>query len=185
VSDLPESNEPQAPPPLRARIPEKISEGVFSSGVIVITGPTEFVLDFLQNVSRPAKIAARVVIPHQVMPQFLEALKKNVELYTQRFGPLHQPVMPPQPPNARRLTPQEIYDDLKIPDDCLSGVYSNGVMIGHGASEFSLDFLTNFFPQQAVSSRVFLAAGQIPRLIDALQNAVNQLRPPPPDTRMT
>lgn len=186
IPDQPDSNQGQ--PPLRARIPEKVSEGVFSSGVIVITGPSEFVLDFLQNVSRPAKITARVVIPHQVLPQFLDALRKNVDLYTQRFGPLHQPVIPPQPPNARRPTPQEIYDDLKIPDECLSGVYANGVMIGHGASEFSLDFLTNFFPQQAVSSRVFLAAGQVPRLIDSLQNAVSQLQnrgqppQPPPES---
>ena len=37
-------------------------------------------------------------------------------------------------------------------------------MIGHSAGEFSFDFLTNFFPQSAVSSRVFLSAGQAPRL---------------------
>jgi hypothetical protein len=80
-----------------------------------------------------------------------------------------------QPPNARRPTPQEIYDDLKLPDDVLSGVYANGVMIGHGASEFGLDFLTSFFPQSAVSARVFLAAGQVPRLLESLRSAVRQL----------
>ena len=40
--------------------------------------------------------------------------------------------------------------------DC---VYANGVMIGHGASEFGLDFLTSFFPQSAVSARVFDGGG--------------------------
>src|SRR5690606_7991147 len=62
---------------------------------------------------------------------------------------------PAGPPAVRRPTPQEIYDDLKIPDAVLSGAYANGVMIGHGASEFVLDFLTSFYPQSAVSARVF------------------------------
>ena len=150
------SENPDHHPPVRARVPDEVSDGVFSSGVIVMTGPTEYVLDFLQNITRPPRVAARVVLPHAVLPQFLEALRKNVDLYTGRFGPLHQPVLPPQPPNSRRPSAQEIYDDLKLPDELLSGVYANGVMIGHGASEFSLDFLTSFFPQQAVSSRVFL-----------------------------
>jgi hypothetical protein len=108
------------------------------------------------------------------MPQFIEALNTNLQLYKNRFG---EPPAPPlqNPANARRPTPQEIYDDLKLPDDVLSGVYANGVMIGHGASEFGLDFLTSFFPQSAVSARVFLAAGQVPRLLDSLRSAVRQL----------
>ena len=56
-----------------------------------------------------------------------------------------------------------------------NGVYANGVMIGHGASEFGLDFLTSFFPQSAVSARVFLAAGQVPRLLESLRGAEIEL----------
>jgi hypothetical protein len=48
-------------------------------------------------------------------------------------------------------------------------------MIGHGASEFGLDFLTSFYPQSAVSARVFMAAGQIPRLLESLHQAMRQL----------
>ena len=48
-------------------------------------------------------------------------------------------------------------------------------MIGHGASEFGLDFLTSFFPQSAVSARVFVSAGQVPRLLESLKSAVRQL----------
>jgi hypothetical protein len=139
-----------------------------------MTGPTEFVVDFLQTIGRPHRIARRVVIPHPVMPQFIEALNTNLQLYKNRFGDPPAPPVP-NPANARRPTPQEIYDDLKLPDDVLSGVYANGVMIGHGASEFGLDFLTSFFPQSAVSARVFLAAGQVPRLLDSLRSAVRQL----------
>ncbi|MCO8123754.1 DUF3467 domain-containing protein [Stieleria sp. TO1_6] len=169
----PESQPPQNPP-LRARVPDHVAGGTFSTGAIVMTGPSEYIVDFLQTIGRPHKVAARVVIPHPVMPQFIEALTTNLELYRKRFG---DPVSPqPQPPNpdARRPSPQEIYDDLKMPDEVLSGTYANGVMIGHGATEFGLDFLTSFFPQSAVSARVFVAAGQVPRLLDSLKGAVRQ-----------
>ena len=141
-----------------------------------MTGPSEFIVDFLQTIGRPHKLAKRVVIPHPVMPQFIEALKTNLDLYKSRFGePVEPPANTPGQNNERRPTPQEIYDDLKMADDVLSGVYANGVMIGHGASEFGLDFLTSFFPQSAVSARVFVAAGQIPRLLESLRGAVKQL----------
>jgi len=56
-------------------------------------------------------------------------------------------------------------------------------MIGHGPHEFSFDFITNFYPQSAVSARVFLAAGQVARLAESLRGAWDQIRhrlqPPP------
>ncbi len=138
-----------------------------------MTGPSEYVVDFLQTIGRPHRVARRVIVPHPVMPQFIDALNTNLDLYKSRFG---EPATPPQNQNqARRPTPQEIYDDLKLPDEVLSGVYANGVMIGHGASEFGLDFLTSFFPQSAVSARVFVSAGQVPRLLESLKSAVRQL----------
>jgi hypothetical protein len=179
-ADRPDPNEGN--PALRARVPDHVAGGSFSTGAIVMTGPSEFIIDFLQTIGRPHRVAARVVIPHPVMPQFIEALNTNLELYKNRFG---EPPSPPvQNPSQRRPTPQEIYDDLKLPDEVLSGVYANGVMIGHGASEFGLDFLTSFFPQSAVSARVFVAAGQVPRLLESLRSAVRQLEqrhhgPPP------
>ncbi len=162
--DPPESGQPgqqpQPNPPLRARVPDHVAGGTFSTGAIVMTGPSEYIVDFLQTIGRPHKVAARVVIPHPVMPQFIEALTTNLELYRGRFGDPHTPQPQPPNPDARRPSPQEIYDDLKMPDEVLSGTYANGVMIGHGATEFGLDFLTSFFPQSAVSARVFVAAGQ-------------------------
>ncbi len=181
-ADRPDPKDPN--PALRARVPDRVAEGCFSTGAIVMTGPSEFIIDFLQTIGRPHRVAARVVIPHPVMPQFIEALQTNLGLYRNRFGEPAAPQPQPQDPNARRPTPQEIYDDLKLPDDVLSGVYANGVMIGHGATEFGLDFLTSFFPQSAVSSRVFVASGQVPRLLESLQGAMRQLEqrrqgPPP------
>ena len=179
----PDHPAPNENPALRARVPDRVAGGCFSTGAIVMTGPSEFIVDFLQTIGRPHRVATRVVIPHPVMPQFVEALQKNLDIYRSRFGD------PPSPtgnanPDQRRPTPQEIYDDLKLPDEVLSGVYANGVMIGHGATEFGLDFLTSFFPQSAVSARVFLAAGQVPRLLESLKGSVRQLeerRNPPPD----
>jgi hypothetical protein len=166
-----------------ARVPDRVGDGVFSSGLILMTGGTEFVADFVQNVGPPAKIVARVVMPHAVLPQLIEALRKNLELYTQKFG------APPELPRAepkKRPTIQEVYDDLKLPDEQLSGMYANGLMISHGASEFKLDFLSNLFPQSAVSSRVYLSAPQVPRIIESLSNTWQQFqqrtRPPSQDS---
>ncbi|EMI56652.1 DUF3467 domain-containing protein [Rhodopirellula sallentina] len=179
----PEQPAPNDNPALRARVPDHVAGGCFSTGAIVMTGQNEFIIDFLQTIGRPHRVATRVVIPHAVMPQFVDALQKNLDIFRSRFG---EPAAPPANPNPdqKRPSPQEIYDDLKLPDEALSGVYANGVMIGHGATEFGLDFLTSFFPQSAVSARVFLAAGQVPRLLDSLKGAVRQVQerqnPPPP-----
>ncbi|MCA9264288.1 MAG: DUF3467 domain-containing protein, partial [Planctomycetales bacterium] len=142
TGDNPQSNPPQNPAPrqhVSARVPESVSRGTFSSGVLVMTGATEFILDFIQNLGQPATVAARVVMPHATVPQFIQALKTNLDLYRNRFGEPPELPKPPQP--ARKPTIQEIYDDLKISDDVLTGSYANGVMIGHSASEFKFDFL--------------------------------------------
>lgn len=181
---------------LSARVPERVSRGAFSTGAIVMTGGTEFIVDFVQNLGTPAAVAARVILPHAVMPQFIEALRKNLDIYRQRFG--DPPALPRNPTPARQPTAQEIYDELKLPEDQLSGSYANGVMIGHTPSEFKFDFLTNLFPSSAVSARVFLSAPQVPRLLESLQNTYTQFQqrvqqqrnpsgqnpppPPPPDS---
>jgi hypothetical protein len=96
----------------------------------------------------------------------------------------HPKPIPPQPSQhqhtqqpPKRQNPQDIYDELKIKDEILSGTYANAVMIGHGPYEFSFDFITNFYPQSAVSCRVYLASGHIARLLDSLKQSWDQLRP--------
>lgn len=159
---------------LSARVPENVSRGAFSTGAIVMTGGTEFIIDFVQNVGTPASVAARIIMPHAVMPQFIEALRKNLEIFKNRFG--DPPQLPRGPVPAKQPTAQEIYDDLKLPDDLLSGSYANGVMIGHTPAEFKFDFLTNLFPTSAVSARVFLSAPQVPRLLESLQSTFRQFQ---------
>lgn len=265
---FPQSNDDRPDPseqPIRARVPEHVARGAFSTGVIVMTAQTEVILDFIQNLGRPHQIVARVVMPHSVLPQLVDALQRNMELYKNRWGELpHIPTLPPvqttvaqhgsaapaatpqlgqsssiasgqfippteggspgeggsgganqpgtnpggeqlsqpQQPSQPQATPskptgsgfqdtatrrpsaQEIYDDLKIKDELLSGAYANAVMIGHGPHEFSFDFITNFFPNSAVSARVFLSSGQVPRFYDSLKGTWDQMRSrmqPPPE----
>jgi hypothetical protein len=112
-------------------------------------------------------------MPHAALPQFAEALRKNIELYRQRFG---DPPTLPRPDTTKRPSIQEIYDDLKLPDEVLSGAYANGVMISHTGSEFILDFLTSFFPKSAVSCRVFLSAAQVSRILESLDGTYQQFQ---------
>jgi hypothetical protein len=156
-----------------ARVPENVSQGIFSTGAVVLTGSTEIVLDFFQTLGHPSQVAARVVLPMPVLPQLIDALGKNVELYQKQFGEI--PEVPGAAP-PRQLTMQEIYDELKIPDERLSGSYANGVMIMHNATDFKFDFLTNLYPQPAVSSRIFLSAPQVPRLLKSLQQHLEQMK---------
>ena len=74
--------------PIRARVPDHVTSGAFSTGVIVMTAQTEFILDFVQNLGRPHQIVARVVMPHNVLPQLVDALQRNMELYRNRWGEL-------------------------------------------------------------------------------------------------
>lgn len=83
-----------------------------------------------------------------------------------------------KPPEAAQKPPsaEELYDELKLPDEMLSGVYANAVRIGHSATEFSFDFITTFFPRSCVSARVHLAAPNIPRLLDSLTHSFEQFQ---------
>jgi hypothetical protein len=171
-----------------ARVPESVARGVFATGVIILSGQSEFVLDFVLRMGRPHQVAARVVMPHGVLPRFIDALADNLAKYEEKYGP--PPAMPKPDPSARRPSIQEIYDDLKMADDVLSGTYANGVLIGHSPAEFSFDFITSFFPNSAVSKRVFVSAPQVPTMLDSLRNTWRQFQqrigqlppdnPPPP-----
>src|SRR5256885_10735002 len=57
--------------PVSARVPERLSEGVLSTGGLVLDGPNEFVLDFMQALTRPFRVATRVVLSPAVRGQFV------------------------------------------------------------------------------------------------------------------
>ena len=84
-----------------ARVPEKVSRGVFSTGLMVLQGANEFVIDFVLGMAQPHQIVARVVLPLAVMPSMIGALRESLANYQAKFGPvpaLPMPVPPPAPP---------------------------------------------------------------------------------------
>jgi hypothetical protein len=171
-----------------ALVPESVSRGVFSTGAIVIEGAHEFIVDFLLRMASPQQVAARAILPIPVVPQLISALRENLRNYESRFGPPPTIKMPPG--STTQTSIQEVYEQLKLPEDVLSGAYANAVMIGHTPTEFSFDFITTFFPRSAVSCRVFMAAPNVPRFLESLQHAFDkyqQKHPPrrpegPPET---
>src|SRR5258706_364017 len=159
--------------PVSARVPERLTRGILSTGVLVLDGPNEFVLDFMQALTRPFQVAARVVVTPAVMEQFVAGVGGNIARYEERVwgvSPL------PKPPSDRRAAVEGNFDEFKMAGEQMSGNYANAVMVGHSASEFFFDFITNFYPTSAVSSRVFLSAPQMPRLLDAVQVAFGRFQ---------
>ncbi len=178
VDQIPNDND-QQPQQIRlnkvtARVPEGVGRGVFSTGAIVMSGPNEFLIDFTQQMGRPHNVVARVVLPLSAMAQVIHAIEQNLQGYEQKYG---KPKEMPKPDTGTRRPPiQEVYENLKLPDDMLSGTYANAVLIGYTPAEFSFDFVTNFFPHAAVSSRVFVSAPHVLQLLESLKSNFKQLQ---------
>ncbi len=198
-----------------ARIPDEIGRGVFATAVIVLHGPNEYTIDFIQSLARPNRVAARIILPPTVANQFVLALEQALEKYRVSFGHLpNEPQAPKVDQNPRPAssdandskkmqdatptgkptsaeTPQtstprsnqsnavqqapiaDIYDNLKLPDDMLGGVYANMASISHTGSEFCFDFIAQFFPRSAVTARVYMAAPRVPELLSSLKRSIN------------
>jgi len=173
-----------------AIVPERVARGVFSTGAVVVQGTHEFIIDFLLRMTNPHRIAARVVLTPTVVGQLIAALRENLNNYEKKFGPPMVPTAPgstaPPAPPAQQTSVQELYEQLKLSDDVLSGSYANAVMIGHTGSEFSFDFITTFYPRSAVSCRVYMAAPSVPRFLESLKHSYDKYlekltgRPPEP-----
>lgn len=183
----PDENSPDHPQSQEVRhshvgalVPAHVARGIFSTGAVVLQGQHEFIVDFLLRMQQPQQVAARIVLPPAVVAQFIQALQENLRKHEDRFGPVNLPTPPVPNPDAQKQSAQDLYDQLKLGEEDMSGVYANAVMIGHTASEFSLDFITTFFPRSAVSSRVFVAAPNAKRLLDSLTHAYQQYQQRPP-----
>ena len=59
-------------------VPERVARGATATGFLAFFGPNEFVIDFLQFLSRPANLVARVVMTPAVAEQFLGVLRENM-----------------------------------------------------------------------------------------------------------
>lgn len=155
-----------------ARVPEKVARGVFSTGALVLQGQHEFLIDFVLRVSQPHQLVTRVILPPAIMPSLIHTLRENLGHYQARFGA--PPALPTPPPGTPIPTIEEIYQGLKYPDETLTGVYANAVLITHTPSEFGFDFITSCYPRPVVGARVFLAAPQVPVLLNNLAVSFQQ-----------
>jgi hypothetical protein len=185
-----------------ALVPEKVARGVFATHVLVIQGQMEFVLDFLLRMNRPHQIVARVILPINLVPGLIDTLKANLENYRKLHGGAPTPAATPGAP-ANPATPaagapatppanpppsiEDIYHDLKMTDDVMTGAYANMVMIVHNAHDFCLEFISKVYPRPVITARVFLSAPQVPILLNSitqswqsLQAKRQQQQPPPP-----
>ncbi len=191
--NIPPANNPQTEEirhsPIGALVPERVARGVFSTGAVVVQGTHEFIIDFLLRMSAPQQVAARVVLSPGVVAQLIAAMRENLNNYEKKFGPPMVPQAPgsstPPVTPAQQSSVQELYEQLKLQDDVLSGAYANAVMIGHTGSEFCFDFITTFYPRSAVSCRVYMSAPSVPRFLDSLKHSYEKYReklgktPPP------
>ena len=155
-----------------ARVPEKVRGGVCATGAIVLNGPHEFMVDFVQRLVSPHQLAARVVIPPTLMPAFIRALGDNITNFTNRFGP--PPSLPSPPPGTPVPPIGEVYEQMRLEDETLAGSYCNAVMIAHSPAEFCLDFITSGFPRSVVSARIMMAAPHAPKLLESLRKSWEQ-----------
>ena len=71
---------------------------------------------------------------------------------------------------------EDLYDQLKLPDKMLGGVFSNAAMIRHTREDFSIDFMANFYPRAVVVARVFISAGRMLPLLETLSGAFDKFR---------
>ena len=75
-----------------ARLPKSVGNGEFANAMMVAAGATEFILDFVQRLSEPARVVTRVVLSPVVAGQYVQAMRHNIGMYEQNFGPL--PMLP-------------------------------------------------------------------------------------------
>ena len=155
-----------------ARVPESVARGVYASGSLVINGQHEFIIDFLQSVTRPQQVVVRIVLPPTIVPGLLRAMHQNIKLHNERFGEI--PPLPKPPAGTLAPSVEEIYQQLKLPDEISSGTYANTVMITHNPSDFCFDFITGFYPRSTVAARVYMSGPQVPRLLETLSRSYDQ-----------
>ncbi len=89
MSDLPPDDRPLQQiehSSATARVPDPVGRGVFATAAVVLHGANEFVIDFIQSIVHPSRVAARVILPPKVAGQFTAALGEALGKYAQSFG---------------------------------------------------------------------------------------------------
>ncbi len=173
-----------------AIVPDSVSNGVMATGVVVMHSVHEFTIDFLNRLTLPCRVVARVIVPHAVVESFVRAMEDNTKAFDRRLKRQHSaPGQAAQSPGERPAgsvsqsspvpsppRPDEFYDELKIDNDILTGRYANAVMIKHSQFEFAYDFIANIFPRSVVVARVFMSEGSARQFLASLKQSCSQFQ---------
>ncbi len=112
-----------------ARISDEVSVGVFSNGVMILSGMHESVLDFAMRMGETQRIVTRVILPNPVARQFGTVLQENMRHYETNFGTM--PTMPKVRNPEAAPAPAENHRDEPYTDE-------PGVIAGAHVSSESL-----------------------------------------------
>jgi hypothetical protein len=126
----PQARPQSEPPAVRARVPASVTQGVFATGAVVMAGPSEFLIDFLQALGHPQQVVARIVVPHPVMPKLIDAIGRNLELYRRRFGELPRSPKPVGTPLAAQPAAAETLAADSAAADNIGGSTERGGAVG-------------------------------------------------------
>jgi hypothetical protein len=130
--------------------------------------------------------AGQTALPDQVSPTPEAGNQAPAQTPANQFAGNHDdeitpptssaPQEPVKPRIINHPSIEDIYDDLKTPEDGLIAAYANAVMISHSPAEFNLDFICNFFPRSVVTARVFISAPQVVRMLEAVKNTYDEFQ---------
>jgi len=109
-----------------ARISDEVSVGVFSNGVMILSGMHESVLDFAMRMGETQRIVTRVILPNLVARQFGTVLQENMRHYESNFGAL--PGMP------KLRNPEEVTDPSQAAPNVESHLEQFGGIAGANVS---------------------------------------------------
>jgi len=87
------SQEPHEPQQVRSQhigalVPPHVARGVFSTGIAILQGSYEFIIDFLLQMQHPQQVSARIILPPPVVGQLIQAMLENFAMHEARFGPI-------------------------------------------------------------------------------------------------
>jgi hypothetical protein len=164
-------SDPASPPfPPQPPVDPLVTQGIYSTGLIVIHTRDEFMLDFLSGLDTP-KVVGRVVATPAHAKRMLRALLENFGRYEQTFGAIS-----PQLENSRAKPGQvkDIYSQLHISVQVLGGTFSNGLVVKHTQDVFVMDFTINFPPASKVNARFLASPAHLRRIISVLGDNLSQ-----------
>lgn len=176
--------------PVTALIPEQVSLGVYATEVVIFYGESETAIDFIQGIVKPYRIASRVILNNNLAKRFFKDLKeemlaiggspsyissvKNISNESSVKNMSEEGEADNKSENKSEDDKiEDIYDQLKIVNEQLSGVYANKILLVYGKDTFCMDFISNIYPKSIVVSRVFMSVNRTLELLGALKKIYN------------